>query len=74
MNTTADKVNRATTVTRQVSRQISRRGELCRTVDGGSFFRSARPFIQPRLEVSKPDDPHEREAESTAERVMCAPW
>ena len=73
MNTTADKVNRPATPARQISRHVSRRGELCRSHDGGSFFRPARPFIQPKLEVSKPDDPHEREAESTAERVMRMP-
>lgn len=70
MNAPADKVNRAATVSRQPRRAglFSRSSE-----DPGTFFRPARPFIQPRLEVSKPDDPQEREAEQTAERVMAMP-
>ncbi|HVY69434.1 MAG TPA: DUF4157 domain-containing protein, partial [Verrucomicrobiae bacterium] len=68
--TTAEKASRASTVT-----QSARRGELFRSPAHESFFRPAKPlpFIQPRLEVSKPDDPHEREAEQTAHRVMTMP-
>src|SRR5436190_21216887 len=67
MNTTAaDKVTRCATV----NRQLSRRSEICRSVEPGNFFRPARPFIQPKLAVSKPEDAHEREAESTADRIM----
>jgi len=38
---------------------------------GGTKARGAPPFfVQARLEVSQPDDPHEREADRTADHVM----
>ena len=73
VSATAEKTIHHATAPRQETRQEARHAFVSRSEERGSFFRPMRPFIQARLEVSKPDDPHEREAEATAERVMQMP-
>ncbi len=73
MFTTADKVSRsATTVPRQSAQPF-----FARKHDSAFFSgtESAAPtsFIQPKLSVSHPDDPQEKEADSMANKVMTMP-
>src|SRR5215471_9239629 len=77
MQTAADKVTRSTATTNHLARKLA---FFQRSADNGSAFfarpsytAGAAPFLQAKLSVSKPDDPHEKEADRMADHVMRMP-
>jgi hypothetical protein len=69
----AEKSEKIRTISRSQQQSKASQASFIHTKGEHSFFNTTAPspsFIQPKLQISKPDDPMEKEADATADKVM----